>query len=161
MAEDFDITCWLEGLGLSEYAEAFRENQIDAATLPELTDADLKELGIAALGPRKRLLAEIRRMALAAEANTEGAPPVEHEEWTAAAAEAPDEPAPDEFAEESSEPPAPTPLPFIPLPTAILREMEEDLLAAQALAEAEQLLPALENVAPPRKTFWARILGSK
>ena len=50
-----DIAAWLRDLGLERYEEAFRESEIDAAVLPELTDADLKELGIP-LGSRKKLL---------------------------------------------------------------------------------------------------------
>ena len=49
-----DITAWLRELGLERYERAFREGEIDADILPELTDADLKELGIP-LGPRKKL----------------------------------------------------------------------------------------------------------
>ena len=49
-----DIAAWLRELGLERYVQAFRESEIDAAVLPELTDADLKELGIP-LGPRKKL----------------------------------------------------------------------------------------------------------
>ncbi|SAK49574.1 adenylate/guanylate cyclase domain-containing protein [Caballeronia ptereochthonis] len=54
-----DIPQWLSGLGLEQYARAFADNDIDAAMLPELTDADLKELGVRSLGHRKRLLAAI------------------------------------------------------------------------------------------------------
>ncbi len=51
--EDFDIARWLDGLGLGEYAEAFRQNDIDAEALVQLTSSDLKELGVASLGHRK------------------------------------------------------------------------------------------------------------
>ena len=50
-----DIADWLREVGLERYAQAFRESEIDAAVLPELTDVDLKELGIP-LGSRKKLL---------------------------------------------------------------------------------------------------------
>ena len=50
---------WLKGLGLGQYADAFAENDIDFRLLEDLTDADLKELGVASLGHRKRLLAAI------------------------------------------------------------------------------------------------------
>ena len=50
---------WLKGLGLGQYADAFAENDIDFSLLGDLTDADLKELGVASLGHRKRLLAAI------------------------------------------------------------------------------------------------------
>ena len=54
-----DLSRWLEGLGLGQYAGAFAENHIDFALLAKLGDADLKELGLASLGHRKRLLAAI------------------------------------------------------------------------------------------------------
>ncbi|WP_047848441.1 adenylate/guanylate cyclase domain-containing protein, partial [Caballeronia mineralivorans] len=54
-----NIDQWLDALGLGQYARAFEENDIDPAMLPQLTDADLKELGIVSLGHRKRLLMAI------------------------------------------------------------------------------------------------------
>ena len=54
-----DVAAWLRGLGLGEYEAAFRDNRIDAAVLPELTAEDLKEIGVAAVGDRRRLLAAI------------------------------------------------------------------------------------------------------
>jgi len=54
-----DIRMWLDGLGLDQYAEAFAQNDIDAETLHELTGDDLKELGVASLGHRKKLLGAI------------------------------------------------------------------------------------------------------
>ncbi|HEX2217377.1 MAG TPA: AAA family ATPase [Gemmatimonadales bacterium] len=53
-----DIGEWLKGLGMGQYAAVFAENAIDAEVLPELTDADLRELGLP-LGHRKRLLRAI------------------------------------------------------------------------------------------------------
>ena len=50
---------WLRNLGLAQYAQAFAENDIDFDVLNGLTEADLKELGVASLGHRKRLLAAI------------------------------------------------------------------------------------------------------
>jgi hypothetical protein len=49
-------TAWLNGLGLGQYDQAFRDNDIDAHLLPTLTDRDLRELGVVSLGHRKRLL---------------------------------------------------------------------------------------------------------
>src|SRR3954452_20623911 len=51
-----DVGAWLRGLGLGQYEPAFRENDVDADVLPELTEADLERLGVAPLGPRKKLL---------------------------------------------------------------------------------------------------------
>ena len=51
-----DIGVWLRSLGLDKYEAAFRENEIDETVLPNLTAEDLKELGIGALGHRRKLL---------------------------------------------------------------------------------------------------------
>ena len=40
------IADWLEKLGMSEYAQKFAENDIDAGVLPELTDQDLRILSL-------------------------------------------------------------------------------------------------------------------
>ena len=50
---------WLEGLGFGEYAEAFERNGVDRALLPEVTNDDLKDLGVARLADRKRILIAI------------------------------------------------------------------------------------------------------
>jgi hypothetical protein len=36
-----DIGAWLHGLGLGQYETTFRESEIDAEVLPDLTEADL------------------------------------------------------------------------------------------------------------------------
>jgi hypothetical protein len=51
-----DVADWLRSLGLERYQAAFREHEITAAVLPNLSADDLKELGIAAVGHRRRLL---------------------------------------------------------------------------------------------------------
>ena len=48
------VTRWLEELGLSKYIEVFVDNDIDFRALPELTDRDLKDLGVS-LGHRRVL----------------------------------------------------------------------------------------------------------
>jgi class 3 adenylate cyclase/tetratricopeptide (TPR) repeat protein len=53
-----EIEIWLENLGLAKYTTLFVEQEIDLAALPELDEADLKELGLP-LGPRKKLLRAI------------------------------------------------------------------------------------------------------
>ncbi|HET6519519.1 MAG TPA: SAM domain-containing protein, partial [Geminicoccaceae bacterium] len=50
-----DVAAWLRGLGLERYEPAFRDGEIDAAVLPDLTDEHLRELGLP-LGPRLKLL---------------------------------------------------------------------------------------------------------
>jgi class 3 adenylate cyclase len=51
-----DVVVWLRSLGLGKYEVLFRENDIDETVLPNLTAEDLKELGIASLGHRRKLL---------------------------------------------------------------------------------------------------------
>jgi hypothetical protein len=53
------IANWLEELGMSEYAQRFADNDIDLTILRDLTDQDLKELGVASLGHRRKLLRAI------------------------------------------------------------------------------------------------------
>ena len=54
------IADWLEKLGMSEYAQRFAENRIDFSVLPDLTDQDLKDLGVP-LGDRRKMLRAIAR----------------------------------------------------------------------------------------------------
>jgi class 3 adenylate cyclase/predicted ATPase len=56
-----DFGGWLRNLGFGRYEAAFVENAIDSDVLTELTEADLKKLGIP-LGDRKRLIKAIRAM---------------------------------------------------------------------------------------------------
>jgi class 3 adenylate cyclase len=51
-----DVVVWLRSLGLGKYEAAFREHVIDETVLPNLTAEDLKELGVTALGHRRKLL---------------------------------------------------------------------------------------------------------
>ena len=51
-----DIVVWLRSLGLGKYEAAFRENDIDETVLPGLTHETLKELGVASVGHRVKLL---------------------------------------------------------------------------------------------------------
>ena len=53
-----DIGEWLKELGLAVYIETFVENQVDLDAARDLSEADLKELGIP-MGPRKKLLRAI------------------------------------------------------------------------------------------------------
>jgi class 3 adenylate cyclase len=54
-----DVARWLAEQGLGQYAEAFVENAIDGDVLQTLSEDDLKELGVKALGHRRKLLAAI------------------------------------------------------------------------------------------------------
>ena len=59
-----EVAAWLKGLGLERYAAAFRDNEIDWQVLPSLTADDLKEIGIAAVGHRRRLIEAIAALRL-------------------------------------------------------------------------------------------------
>ena len=51
-----DVAAWLRGLGLEQYAQLFRDNDIDGEILCGMTAEHLKELGISSFGHRRRLL---------------------------------------------------------------------------------------------------------
>src|SRR6201997_88477 len=57
-----DIAEWLRGLGLERYTQAFQDAEVTTEVLPELTEADLRELGLP-LGPRKIVLKAIQALA--------------------------------------------------------------------------------------------------
>src|SRR6516162_2970524 len=71
------MTEWLASIGLSEYAQRFADNAIDLSVLRDLTEQDLKDLGVL-LGHRRKMLraiAELEGTALApTETATESAP---------------------------------------------------------------------------------------
>ena len=60
-----DVGEWLRDLGLGEYEEKFRDNRIGADVLPRLTADDLKDIGVSAVGDRRRLLDAIGALAVA------------------------------------------------------------------------------------------------
>src|SRR5271163_331829 len=53
-----DVGDWLRSLGLGQYETLFRQNDIDAEVLPEVTEGDLEKFGVS-FGHRKRLLRAI------------------------------------------------------------------------------------------------------
>ena len=55
------IADWLEKLGMSEYAQRFAENRVDFSVLRDLTDQDLKDLGVV-LGDRRKMLRAIANL---------------------------------------------------------------------------------------------------
>nr|MBP6853044.1 AAA family ATPase [Rhodoferax sp.] len=57
------IRAWLTAVGLEKYADAFLAQDVSPDLLPDLTDTDLRELGVASLGDRKRLLKAMARLA--------------------------------------------------------------------------------------------------
>ncbi|HEY1432003.1 MAG TPA: AAA family ATPase, partial [Stellaceae bacterium] len=54
-----DVVSWLRGLGLEQYAPAFRDNDVDGEVLPELTSDDLISIGVTSVGHRRKLLGAI------------------------------------------------------------------------------------------------------
>ena len=54
-----DVAAWLQSLGLERYEPLFRDNEIDWEVLPKLTSEDLREIGVVAVGHRRKLLAAI------------------------------------------------------------------------------------------------------
>src|SRR5262245_1853337 len=64
---NLDIDSWLRGIGLAQYAEIFRANDIDGELLGRLTNDDLKDIGVASLGHRKKLLKAIAALTAAPE----------------------------------------------------------------------------------------------
>ncbi len=69
-----NVADWLRGLGLEQYEPAFRANSVTADLLPDLTADDLKDLGVAAVGDRRRLLKAIEALRTGA-APPDPAPP--------------------------------------------------------------------------------------
>src|SRR6478735_6536791 len=66
------ITEWLASIGLEEYAQRFAENAIDLSVVRDLTEQDLKELGVL-LGHRRKMLRAIAELDGVAPAPTETA----------------------------------------------------------------------------------------
>ena len=65
-----DVAVWLRGLGLEQYAPAFRDNDVDGEVLPELTADDLISIGVTSIGHRRKLLAAIAALRAAAAAES-------------------------------------------------------------------------------------------
>jgi class 3 adenylate cyclase/tetratricopeptide (TPR) repeat protein len=76
-----NVAAWLQSLGLERYEPLFRDNEIDWEVLPKLTSEDLKEIGVVAIGHRRKLLDAIAAVGAAVPA-------------TAVMAASPDAPAP-------------------------------------------------------------------
>jgi class 3 adenylate cyclase len=58
-----NVADWLRELGLEQYVPAFRDNDVDADVLRRLTADDLREMGVASVGHRRRLLDAIGTLA--------------------------------------------------------------------------------------------------
>jgi class 3 adenylate cyclase/tetratricopeptide (TPR) repeat protein len=74
-----NVADWLRTLGLGQYEAAFRENSVGMDVLPNLTAGDLKDLGVNAVGDRRRLLHAIAALRPGGEHDG----PQNAEEWLA------------------------------------------------------------------------------
>lgn len=54
------VTFWLQEMELGKYSQLFRKHEVDFTSLSQLKDQDLKDMGVEALGPRRRIMAAIR-----------------------------------------------------------------------------------------------------
>src|SRR6516164_8012572 len=70
------IADWLEKLGLGQYAQRFAENDIDFDILRDLTDQDLKNIGVMSVGHRRKLLRAIADLKGTSAVPVMAAPPV-------------------------------------------------------------------------------------
>jgi class 3 adenylate cyclase/predicted ATPase len=66
------IADWLEKLGLAEYAQRFADNAIDLSVIRDLTEQDLKDLGVL-LGHRRKMLRAIAALDTLAPASVQTA----------------------------------------------------------------------------------------
>nr|XP_010907605.1 uncharacterized protein LOC105034239 [Elaeis guineensis]XP_010907606.1 uncharacterized protein LOC105034239 [Elaeis guineensis]XP_029117386.1 uncharacterized protein LOC105034239 [Elaeis guineensis] len=60
--EDGEIRSWLNRLGLSRYAPVFEIHEVDDEVLPYLTLEDLKDMGINAVGSRRKMYCAIQKL---------------------------------------------------------------------------------------------------
>jgi hypothetical protein len=77
-----DLAEWLASIGLAEYADRFAENAVDLSVVRDLTDQDLKELGLL-LGHRRKILRAIATLneTSLARAETGGERPSSLDRW--------------------------------------------------------------------------------
>ncbi|KAJ0973567.1 hypothetical protein J5N97_021526 [Dioscorea zingiberensis] len=60
--EDGGVRSWLERLGLGRYAPVFEIHEVDDEVLPLLTLEDLKDMGINAVGSRRKMHCAIQKL---------------------------------------------------------------------------------------------------
>ena len=65
-----DVGDWLRNLGLGQYEDVFRDNGVDGAVLPKLTVDDLKEMGVAGVGHRRKIIAAIEDLGVSSAVTT-------------------------------------------------------------------------------------------
>ncbi|MBA0609243.1 hypothetical protein Godav_021325 [Gossypium davidsonii] len=60
--EEDGVSIWLNSLGLGRYAPVFEIHEVDDEVLPLLTLEDLKDMGINAVGSRRKLFCAIQKL---------------------------------------------------------------------------------------------------
>jgi class 3 adenylate cyclase/predicted ATPase len=71
-----DVADWLRSLGLGQFADVFRDNGVDSAVLPKVTVDDLKEMGVAGVGHRRKIISAIEELNASSAATAETVKPV-------------------------------------------------------------------------------------
>lgn len=61
-SENNGVRIWLNGLGLGRYAPVFEVHEVDDEVLPMLTLEDLKDMGISAVGSRRKMYTAIQKL---------------------------------------------------------------------------------------------------
>lgn len=56
------VRSWLDRLGLGRYAPVFEIHEVDEEVLPLLTLEDLKDMGINAVGSRRKMYSAIQKL---------------------------------------------------------------------------------------------------
>ena len=64
------VVAWLHQHNLSAYITAFKQAEVDLDFIPWLNDNDLQQMGVTALGPRRKLLAAATKLAAEAAEST-------------------------------------------------------------------------------------------
>lgn len=62
LAEMGGVHVWLERLGLEKYKQTFDSNEVDEIALPMLTEKDLINMGITAVGAKRKLYCAIQEL---------------------------------------------------------------------------------------------------
>ncbi|KAE8661708.1 serine carboxypeptidase-like 45-like [Hibiscus syriacus] len=60
--EEDGVKVWLNSLGLGQYAPVFKIHEVDDEILPLLTIEDLKDMGINAVGSRRKMFCAIQML---------------------------------------------------------------------------------------------------
>ncbi|MBA0685194.1 hypothetical protein Goari_026731, partial [Gossypium aridum] len=61
-SEEDGVRIWLNSLGLGRYAPVFEIHEVDDEVLPLLTLEDLKDMGINAVGSRRKMFCAIQKL---------------------------------------------------------------------------------------------------